>query len=552
MTEPQAGSDPKEFVCKATLDGDEWVIEGEKWFSSHARYASFLIVMAVTDPDARPHERMSMFIVPAETPGIEIIRNVATMNERDDLDEGTEGYIRYNQVRVPLDAMLGAPGEGFKVAQSRLGGGRVHHAMRVVGKCQRAFDMMCERALSRRTQGKLLSEHQFVQGFIADSALQLQQFRLLVLQTAWIIDNQPHGAARTHIAMCKVALAQVLHDILQRAVQLHGSLGTTQETPLGPWWAYAPQLALADGPTEVHKAADRQGHAARLPAGPRPVPDRAHPHPPGAGARPVRGRPRGARAVSGAVAGPGALFDLTGKVALVTGGSRGLGREMVLAFARAGADVVIASRKLDNCKALAEEVEASYRRGGRCRSRAMSGTGRSATNWPTAPTGTSARSTSWSTTRACHRWRRRRTETSEELFDKVIGVNFKGPFRLCALIGQRMYDADGGSIINVSSSGALFPSPRFGPYAGAKAALNALTTVFAREYAPRVRVNTLSAGPFLTDISKHWPADSERNWHNAAGRAGEPEEVVTTALYLASAASSYTTGSLIRVDGGLY
>jgi acyl-CoA dehydrogenase len=137
--------------------------------------------------------------------------------------------------------------------------------MRVVGKCQRAFDMMCERALSRRTQGKLLSEHQFVQGFIADSAIQLQQFRLLVLQTAWIIDNQPPSAnqpgraARTHIAMCKVALAQVLHDILQRAVQLHGSLGTTQETPLGPWWAYAPQLALADGPTEVHKAAVAKG-----------------------------------------------------------------------------------------------------------------------------------------------------------------------------------------------------------------------------------------------------------------------------------------------------
>jgi NAD(P)-dependent dehydrogenase (short-subunit alcohol dehydrogenase family) len=143
-------------------------------------------------------------------------------------------------------------------------------------------------------------------------------------------------------------------------------------------------------------------------------------------------------------------------------------------------------------------------------------------------------------------------ETSEELFDKVIGVNFKGPFRLSAVIGQRMYDSGGGSIINVSSSGALFPAPRFGPYAGAKAALNALTTVFAREFAPRVRVNTLSAGPFLTDISKHWPEESERNWHNAAGRAGEPGEVVTTALYLASAASSYTTGSLIRVDGGLY
>ena len=259
MTEPQGGADPKEFTCRATWDGDAWVIEGEKWFSSNARYASFLIALVVTDPDAAPHQRMSMFIIPSETPGIEIIRNVATVNERDELDEGIHAYIRYNQVRVPADAMLGAPGEGFKVAQSRLGGGRVHHAMRVVGKCQRAFDMMCERALSRRTQGKVLSEHQFVQGFIADSAIQLQQFRLLVLQTAWIIDNQPHGAARTHIAMCKVALAQVLHDVIQRALHLHGSLGITHETPLAEWWAALPQLALADGPTEVHKATVAKG-----------------------------------------------------------------------------------------------------------------------------------------------------------------------------------------------------------------------------------------------------------------------------------------------------
>jgi acyl-CoA dehydrogenase len=254
MTEPQGGSDPKEFRCTATRDGDEWVIEGEKWFSSNARYAQFVIALVVTDPDAAPHERMSMFIIPSDTAGLEIIRNVGTVNERDDLDEGIHGYLRYDKVRVPLDAMLGGPGEGFTVAQSRLGGGRVHHAMRVVGKCQRALDMMCERAVSRRTQGKPLGEHQFVQGFIADSVIQLQQFRLLVLQTAWIIDNQPHGAARTHIAMCKVALADVLHDILRRAVHLHGSLGTTHETPLGQWWANVPQLALADGPTEVHKA----------------------------------------------------------------------------------------------------------------------------------------------------------------------------------------------------------------------------------------------------------------------------------------------------------
>ncbi|WP_395106259.1 acyl-CoA dehydrogenase family protein [Actinomadura sp. SCN-SB] len=253
MTEPHAGADPKEFTCRAYPDGDGWVIDGEKWFTSNARYAEFIIVMAVTDANARPHERMSMFVVPAGTPGIEIRRNVATMAERDDLDEGTHAYIRYNQVRVPADALLGGPGEGFRVAQARLGGGRVHHAMRTVGQCRRAFDMMCERALSRRTQGERLADKQAVQAFIADSWIELQQYRLLVLNTAWTIDTQPHGAARTQIAMCKVAMAKVYHDIVQRALHLHGSLGTTRETPLAGMWMSVPSLALADGPTEVHR-----------------------------------------------------------------------------------------------------------------------------------------------------------------------------------------------------------------------------------------------------------------------------------------------------------
>lgn len=244
------------------------------------------------------------------------------------------------------------------------------------------------------------------------------------------------------------------------------------------------------------------------------------------------------------------LFDLTGKVALVTGGTRGLGRETVLAFARAGADVVITSRKADSCRELAAEVEA---------------TGRKAL------------------AQACHvgRWDEIDTlvdvayqrfgkvdilvnnagmsplapsseETTEELFDKVVGVNFKGPFRLGALIGRRMADGDGGSIINVSSSGAIMPQPRFGPYAGAKAALNALTQVLALEYAPKVRVNTLSAGPFLTDIAKAWPEEARQRARSAVGHPGRPEEIVTSALYLASPASSYTTGALLRVDGGLF
>ena len=253
MTEPHAGADPKEFTCRAWRDGGEWVIDGEKWFTSNARYAAFLIVMAVTDPDAAPHERMSMFIVPAETPGIEIKRNVATMAERDDLDEGIHGYIRYREVRVPADAMLGGPGQGFRVAQARLGGGRVHHAMRTVGVCRRAFDMMCERALSRRTQGERLADKQAVQAMIADSWIELEQYRLMVLHTAWVIDTQPHGTARTQIAMCKVAMARIYRDIVERALHLHGSLGTTGEMPLARMWMAVPSLALADGPTEVHQ-----------------------------------------------------------------------------------------------------------------------------------------------------------------------------------------------------------------------------------------------------------------------------------------------------------
>ena len=253
MTEPQAGADPKEFVCRACREGEEWVIEGEKWFSSNARYAAFLIVMAVTDPDAPAHARMSMFIVPSETPGINILRNVGVIGDQLGDDHGIHGYIRYEKVRVPLDAMLGAPGEGFKVAQARLGGGRVHHAMRTVGRCNRALEMMLERAVSRRTQGKQLSQHQFVQGMIADSAIELEMFRLLVLKTAWVIDNQPHGAAQTLIAMCKVQMARVYHDIVQRAIQIHGSYGVSNETPLANMWMSVLSLGLADGPTEVHK-----------------------------------------------------------------------------------------------------------------------------------------------------------------------------------------------------------------------------------------------------------------------------------------------------------
>ncbi len=257
MTEPQGGADPIEFTCKAYADGNEWVIEGEKWFTSNAKHAAFLIVMAVTDPDAPPPSRMSMFIVDAAPDGIELLRAVALVGERP--EDGSHAYINYNKVRVPADAMLGGPGEGFKVAQARLGGGRIHQAMRTVGRCQRVIDMIVERAVSRKTRGRKLGDHQFAQGLVADSVIQLEQFRWMVLYTAWLIDEveagrKPHGAARQHIAMCKVAMASVMQDIVGRGVQIHGSLGMTYETMLGPLWAGVSGLAFADGPTDAHRS----------------------------------------------------------------------------------------------------------------------------------------------------------------------------------------------------------------------------------------------------------------------------------------------------------
>jgi acyl-CoA dehydrogenase len=251
MTEPQGGSDPTQFIVRAEQDGDEWVISGEKWFSSHANYASFLITLVVTDPDATAHNRMSMFVVPADAPGVNILRNVPVYGHT---DGGTHSYIRYEDVRVPADHMLGGRGQGFVVAQTRLGGGRIHHAMRTVGLVKRAMDMMCERALSRTTKGELLARKQMVQAMIADSWIDIEQFRLLVLRTAWRIDKyNDYRRVLGDISAVKVAMPKVLHDVAARAVQIHGSLGVSDEMPLAAWVLESFHMALADGATEVHK-----------------------------------------------------------------------------------------------------------------------------------------------------------------------------------------------------------------------------------------------------------------------------------------------------------
>jgi acyl-CoA dehydrogenase len=252
MTEPQGGSDPGLFTTHAERDGDEWVINGEKWFSSNARNASFFIVMVVTNPEARTHQKMSLFIVPAETPGIEIIRNIGVGGESD--DRAGHGYIRYNDVRVPADHVLGGEGQAFAIAQTRLGGGRVHHAMRTIALARKAFDMMCERAVSRQTRQGPLGNYQMTQEKIADSWIQIEQFRLLVLRTAWKIDKyHDYQLVRRDIAAVKVAMPQVLHDVVQRAMHLHGALGVSDEMPFVKMLVGAESLAIADGPTEVHK-----------------------------------------------------------------------------------------------------------------------------------------------------------------------------------------------------------------------------------------------------------------------------------------------------------
>jgi len=255
MTEPQGGSDPTRFTTRARKDGDEWVIDGWKFFSSNARTAAFLIVMAVTDPDVSAYQGMSMFLVPTDTPGVDIVRNVGLMGEHFGAGhEGMHALIHYDEARVAADSLLGGEGQAFAIAQTRLGGGRIHHAMRTVGICQKALDMMCERALSRQTQGSLLAEKQSVQNYIADSYAQLMQFRLFVLHVAWEIDRyHDYRKVRHNIAAIKVLTPQVLHDIVQRSIQVHGALGVSNEMPLGGYWMQVPIMALVDGPSEVHR-----------------------------------------------------------------------------------------------------------------------------------------------------------------------------------------------------------------------------------------------------------------------------------------------------------
>jgi acyl-CoA dehydrogenase len=256
MTEPEtAGSDPTLLQTRAVRDGDEYVINGHKWFSSNGSIADFLIVMAVTNPDVHPYQGSSMILVPADTPGVEIVRDVATMAEPEESFGrfGNHAEIYYRDVRVPTANLIGREGEGFVLAQKRLGPGRIHHCMRWLGQSRRAFDMLCERAVSRRAHGSLLAEKQTIQNWVADSLAEMQAARLMTLHAAWKMDREGASAARLEIAMIKYYGASVLYNVIDRAIQVHGALGFSCDLPLEHMYRAARAARIYDGPDEVHR-----------------------------------------------------------------------------------------------------------------------------------------------------------------------------------------------------------------------------------------------------------------------------------------------------------
>ncbi len=256
MTEPEfAGSNPTRMGTMAVKDGDDYVINGHKWFTSSADGAAFAVVMAVTNPDAAPHKRASQIIVPMDTPGVKLVRNIPIMGHAGD-SWASHAEMLYENVRVPQSNLIGPEGAGFLLAQERLGPGRIHHCMRFIGIAERSFDLMCRYAVSREMEeGVMLGEKQFIQGFIAESRAEIDAARLLVLRTAKYIDEQGAAAVRDEISMIKFFTANMMLRVIDRAIQTHGGLGMTSDVLLSYWYAHERAARIYDGADEVHKTA---------------------------------------------------------------------------------------------------------------------------------------------------------------------------------------------------------------------------------------------------------------------------------------------------------
>src|SRR4051812_788859 len=259
LTEPEtAGSDPTQIATTAILDGDEYVINGHKWFASNAAVADFVLAMVVTNPEGGPYERASMIVIEKGTPGMNIVRNVHTMDHPydgwGDQHLGGHAEIVFEDCRVPRENLIGNPGEGFLLAQKRLSGGRIHHAMRWIGTCHRAFDMMCERAVSRTMHGRPLGDKQFVQDFVAESRTEIDAARLLTLHAAWHWDTYGAEKSRLQIAQIKYWGARVLYNVIDRSIQVHGAMGFSTDLPLERMYRTARNFRISDGADETHKS----------------------------------------------------------------------------------------------------------------------------------------------------------------------------------------------------------------------------------------------------------------------------------------------------------
>jgi acyl-CoA dehydrogenase len=272
MTEPEvASSDATNIATRIERDGDEYVINGRKWWTSGAMSprCELLIVMGVSDPDAERHRRQSMILVPKDTPGVEIRRST-TVFGYDDGPHGGHAEIVYNDVRVPASNLLGQEGDGFRIAQERLGPGRIHHAMRAIGMAERALEMMIERTSDRATFGRTIVDHGVVEHWIAESRIRIEQTRLLVLKTAWLMDTVGNRGARIEVSAIKVAAPELATWVIDRAIQAHGGGGVSQDFLLGELYGLARILHIADGPDEVHRMAiarrEKQRQAAARPA----------------------------------------------------------------------------------------------------------------------------------------------------------------------------------------------------------------------------------------------------------------------------------------------
>ncbi|HEY3682176.1 MAG TPA: acyl-CoA dehydrogenase family protein [Streptosporangiaceae bacterium] len=255
MTEPDvASSDASNIALRIASDGDDYVLNGRKWWSSGALSpdCKVFIVMGVTDPDGEPYKRQSMVLVPKDTPGVTVHRGMSVFGYEDG-SKGGHAEITFADVRVPKDNILLGEGEGFRIAQERLGPGRIHHCMRSLGVAERALELMCRRAVSRTTFGQRVADHGVVQDWIAESRMKIEQARLLVLKTAWLMDTVGNKGARVEVSAIKAAVPEVTSFVLDKAIQTHGGGGVSQDFPLAQWWASTRTLHLADGPDEVHK-----------------------------------------------------------------------------------------------------------------------------------------------------------------------------------------------------------------------------------------------------------------------------------------------------------